>query len=78
MYTKKCRYSRALYTKLKQLLRDPYTLTRKELYKMQNVFSYFVAIGSGLATGIVIVLVPCYWIFKKLENRRKPANDKPY
>jgi thiaminase len=78
MYTKKSRYARRLYTQLKQLLPDPYTETRKELYKMQNVFSYFVAIGSGLATGIVIVLAPCYWIYKKLENRRTPTNEKQY
>jgi hypothetical protein len=44
---------------------------------MENVFSYFVAIGSGLATGIVIVAAPSYWLYKKLGNRRKP-NVKGY
>jgi hypothetical protein len=37
---------------------------------MDNVFYYFVAIGAGLTTGIILVLLPSYWAFNKLKNRR--------
>lgn len=38
------------------------------------VFTYFVAIGSGLALGIAIVTIPALMIFKKMNNR--PAKVK--
>lgn len=36
---------------------------------MDNVFSYFFAIGAGLTFGVSIVLLPALWIYKKLGKR---------
>jgi hypothetical protein len=35
-----------------------------------NVFSYFFAIGSGLASGFVFILIPSYIILNKIQNRK--------
>lgn len=36
---------------------------------MEGVFSYFVAIGAGLTTGIVVVLLPVAWIYQKIKRK---------
>lgn len=37
---------------------------------MENVFSYFFAIGSGFALGVGVIVVPGIWIVKKVLDRR--------
>jgi hypothetical protein len=66
VYETKAAASRSVYQDMKGVI------------QLENVFNYFVAIGSGLTVGIVIVLAPCYLIYKKIENRRKPTNVKGY
>lgn len=36
---------------------------------LENVFSYFFAIGAGLTFGIAIVLLPGIWIYNNLRKR---------
>jgi hypothetical protein len=43
-----------------------------------NVFSYFVAIGSGLALGIVLVLIPSYMIFNKIQQKGSVKKNARY
>jgi hypothetical protein len=43
---------------------------------MENVFQYFIAIGSGLTTGVIIVLLPSYWLFNKFKNKGKSNHAK--
>lgn len=46
-------------------------LCKKGILIMQNVFGYFLSIGAGLAFGFVIVLVPSYLIFNKIQGGKK-------
>ncbi|KAF6614221.1 hypothetical protein HFE03_25835 [Paenibacillus sp. EKM102P] len=39
-----------------------------------SVFSYFFAIGSGLALGIAWVTVLSFWIFNKMKNKGAAKN----
>lgn len=32
---------------------------------MDNVFSYFFAIGSGFALGAAVVVLPSFWVIKR-------------
>lgn len=43
---------------------------------MEGVFIYFVMIGAGLTTGIGIVALPSYWIYKKLSRKRGSTHDR--
>lgn len=36
---------------------------------MESVFSYFIAIGSGLSLGIAMVFLPSVWLFKKINAK---------
>lgn len=38
-------------------------------YEVESVFSYFFAIGSGLALGIAFVFLPSVWLFNKLKTK---------
>jgi hypothetical protein len=51
---------------------------KKGCFTLENVFSYFMAIGSGLAAGLVIILIPSYMIFKKLQRGGKKDARKTY
>lgn len=36
---------------------------------MEGVFSYFVSIGAGLATGVSLVFLPSAWLYNKIKNK---------
>lgn len=50
-------------------------LINGESESMEGVFSYFVAIGAGLTTGVVVVLLPSVWLYKKMMNRKGAKNN---
>lgn len=35
-----------------------------------DVFSYFMAIGSGLSLGIAVVVLPGLWVAKKIMTKK--------
>lgn len=36
---------------------------------MEGVFSYFVAIGAGLTTGIAVIFLPVAWLLNKMKRK---------
>lgn len=38
---------------------------------MENVFSYFFAIGAGLTMGVIVVALPGYWLLNKISKGGK-------
>lgn len=42
---------------------------------MEGVFSYFVAIGAGLTTGVVAVLLPSVWLYHKIKGKGKGVKN---
>lgn len=35
-----------------------------------DVFSYFMAIGSGLSLGVAVVVLPGLWVAKKIMTKK--------
>lgn len=44
---------------------------------MDNVFSYFFAIGAGLTSGIAIIVLPILWFARRKEGV-KNNHVRPY
>lgn len=42
---------------------------------MDAVFSYFVSIGAGLTTGVVVVLLPSAWLYSKIKRGKGGKAD---
>ncbi|WP_258525930.1 hypothetical protein [Paenibacillus sp. YN15] len=43
---------------------------------MENVFSYFFAIGSGLTLGVVAVILPAYWLLNKMKGGKTNVRNR--
>jgi hypothetical protein len=48
-----------------------YLVDNERSCRMENVFGYFLAIGSGLAMGFIIVLLPAAMIWNRMQRRKQ-------
>lgn len=45
---------------------------------MENVFSYFFAIGSGFALGVSVIVLPVMWLVQKKKGKKRVEVGKKH